>query len=174
MSETGTKPDPTSLSPAAIEFAHRMFDAARTGNSELLLAAVDAGLPVNILDTKGKTLVFSTTLVWSETARSWSSASLTPTAAGHLDLTKKLLERGGDPNLLNGLGQSIIAGAVFKGHDDVVRALAEKGADSRLGKPTAIQIAHMFKRTQLMDLLGATDADVGPEVPTPVPQASSA
>ncbi|KAJ6455427.1 ankyrin [Mycena sanguinolenta] len=133
-----------------------MFDAARTGNSELLLAAVDAGLPVNILDTKGNSLL------------------MLAAYAGHLDLTKKLLERGGDPNLLNGLGQSIIAGAVFKGHDDVVRVLAERGADSRAGKPTAIQIAHMFKRTQLMDLLGATEADVGPEVPAPVPQEGSA
>ncbi|KAJ7258742.1 ankyrin, partial [Mycena haematopus] len=139
MAETGTRPDPASLSPEAIEFAHRLFDAARTGNSELLVAAVDAGLPVNILDEKGNSLL------------------MLAAYAGHLDLTKKLLERGGDPNLLNGLGQSIIAGAVFKGHDDVVRALAAKGADSRLGKPTAIQIAHMFKRTQLMDLLGAKE-----------------
>jgi ankyrin repeat protein len=91
-------------------------------------------------------------------------------AAGHLDLTKKLLDRGGDPNLLNDLGQSIVAGAVFKTHDDVVRALMEKGADPRLGKPNAIQAAHMFGRTQLMTVLGATEGDIGAEVPAPVPR----
>jgi len=30
-----------------------MFDAARQGNSELLLAAVDAGLPVNLTNHQG-------------------------------------------------------------------------------------------------------------------------
>lgn len=43
-----------SLPPATLEFAHRMFDAAREGNSELLLAAIDAGLPVNLTNDKGK------------------------------------------------------------------------------------------------------------------------
>ncbi|KAJ6584420.1 ankyrin [Mycena capillaripes] len=156
MAETGKKrPDPSTLAPEAIEFAHRMFDAARTGNSELLIAAVDAGLPVNILNSKGNSLL------------------MLAAYAGHLDLTKNLLDRGGDPNLMNDLGQSIIAGAVFKAHDDVVRALAEKGADPRLGTPNAIQAAHMFGRTQLMDVLGATEADIA-EVPTLVPRESSA
>ncbi|KAJ7119869.1 ankyrin repeat-containing domain protein [Mycena epipterygia] len=146
--QAGTKA--ASLPLETVEFAHRMFDAARTGNSELLIAAVDAGLPVNILNDKGNSLL------------------MLAAYAGHLDLTKKLLDRGGDPNILNDLGQSMIAGAVFKAHDDVVRALAEKGADPRLGKPNAIQAAHMFGRTQLMSVLGATEGDIGPEVPTPL------
>ncbi|KAJ7776772.1 ankyrin repeat-containing domain protein [Mycena maculata] len=145
-----TKADPASLPPDTVEFAHRMFEAARAGNSELLIAAVDAGLPVNILNDKGNSLL------------------MLAAYAGHLDLTKKLLDRGGDPNLLNDLGQSMIAGAVFKAHDDVVRVLAEKGADPRLGKPNAIQAAHIFGRTQLMDVLGATEGDIGPDVPTPL------
>ncbi|KAJ7652601.1 ankyrin [Mycena rosella] len=144
------KADASSLPPETVDFANRMFDAARTGNSELLLAAVDAGLPVNILNAKGNSLL------------------MLAAYAGHLDLTKKLLDRGGDPNLLNDLGQSMVAGAVFKAHDDVVRALMEKGADPRLGKPNAIQAAHMFGRTQLMPVLGATEGDIGPEVPTPL------
>jgi hypothetical protein len=37
-----------------------MFEAARTGNTELLVAAVDAGLPVNILNEKGKRLSLQT------------------------------------------------------------------------------------------------------------------
>ncbi|KAJ7630246.1 ankyrin [Roridomyces roridus] len=149
-------PDLSTLPPETIDFAHRMFDAARDGNSELLLAAVDAGLPVNILNEKGNSLL------------------MLASYAGHLDLTKKLLDKGGDPNLLNGLGQSMIAGAVFKAHDDVVRTLAEKGADPRLGKPTAIETAHMFGRTQLMQVLGATDADIGPDVPPPIPHGDTA
>ncbi|KAJ7063008.1 ankyrin repeat-containing domain protein [Mycena belliarum] len=147
-----TGADASKIPPETLDFANRMFEAARAGNAELVLAAVDAGLPVNILNGKGNSLL------------------MLAAYAGHLDLTKKLLERGGDPNLLNDLGQSMIAGAVFKGHDDVVRALAEKGADPRLGQPNAIQAAHMFSRTHLMSVLGANDGDIGPDVPSPLPQ----
>ena len=87
--------------------------------------------------------------------------------AGHLELTKELLKRRADPNRLNDLGQSMIAGAVFKGHDDVVRELAKAGADPRLGTPNAIQAAHMFGRKDVMEVLGAKEGDIGPNVPTP-------
>ena len=36
-----------------VEFAHRMFEAARTGDSILLLSAVDSGLPANLTNDKG-------------------------------------------------------------------------------------------------------------------------
>lgn len=42
------------LPPETIDFAHRMFDAARKGHTELLLAAVDAGLPPNLTNQSGK------------------------------------------------------------------------------------------------------------------------
>lgn len=92
--------------------------------------------------------------------------------AGHTELTKGLLDRAGDPNRMNDLGQSIVAGAVFKGHDEIVRALVAKRADPRQGTPNAIQAAQMFRRTELMELLGARDEDLV-NVPTPPPAASS-
>lgn len=49
---------------------------------------------------------------------------------GNVETTKMLLEEGADPNILNGKGQSVIAGAVFKGWDEVV-VLLEGGADVR-------------------------------------------
>jgi hypothetical protein len=42
------------LPSEAIDFAGRMFDAAREGNSELLLAAIDKGLPANLTNDKGE------------------------------------------------------------------------------------------------------------------------
>ncbi|KAJ7194182.1 ankyrin repeat-containing domain protein [Mycena pura] len=144
------------LTQETIDFAQRMFEAARTGNSELLLAAVDAGLPVNIMNHQGNSLL------------------MLAAYAGHVDLTKALLERGGDPNMLNDRGQSTIAGAVFKNHEAIVRVLAENNADPRLGTPNAIQSAHMFGRTELMSVLGAREGDIGPEVPSPVPRAEDA
>lgn len=79
--------------------------------------------------------------------------------AGHTELAKGLLHRGGDPNRVNDLGQSIIAGAVFKAHNDIVYALIDKGADPRLGTPNAIQAAYMFGRNDLMAILGAQESD---------------
>jgi len=74
---------------------------------------------------------------------------------GHAELVRGLLERRADPNRLNDQGQAAIAGAVFKREDDVVRVLMEAGADPRAGAPNAIAIAQMFKRTDLLDVLGA-------------------
>ena len=88
--------------------------------------------------------------------------------AGHVELTEGLLRRGSDPNRLNDLGQSIVAGAVFKGHDEIVRALVRNGADPRLGKPNAIQTAHMFRKTHLLEFLGMKDGDIGMDVPNPL------
>lgn len=91
--------------------------------------------------------------------------------AGHTELTKGLLARGGDPNRSNDLGQSIVAGATFKGYDEIVRALMEQGADPRQGTPNAIQLAHMFQRKNLLEVLGATDSDIPPSMPA-VPNAA--
>ncbi|KAF8225075.1 ankyrin, partial [Tricholoma matsutake] len=144
------EPDVSALPAETLDFAHRMFDAARNGDSQLLLAAIEAGLPVNLTNDKGNTFM------------------MLAAYAGHAQLTKDLLRLGGDPNRLNDLGQSMVAGAVFKGHDEVVRALMDNGADPRAGKPNAIQTAHMFRRTHLMEVLGTKEGDIGSEVPNPL------
>jgi len=72
-----------------------------------------------------------------------------------------LLNEGADPNVLNGRGQSPIAGAVFKGWDEVVKALYEKGADVGLGHPNAVDCARMFKRDALLKLFGADEEGQG-------------
>ena len=85
---------------------------------------------------------------------------------GHASLVSELLTRGADGNRLNDQGQSPLAGAVFKGHDEVVRALVEGGrANPRIGTPTAIQTARMFKKDELLKVLGATDDDLKDPVP---------
>ncbi|KAF7985484.1 hypothetical protein HWV62_5263 [Athelia sp. TMB] len=139
----------TDLPQETIAFAHRMFQAARDGDSAALLQAVDAGLPVNLTNDKGNTLL------------------MLAAYAGHTEITDALLSRGADPNRLNDLGQSTVAGAVFKAHDAVVHSLMKAGADPRIGTPTAVQTAHMFGRKDLMEVLGTKEEDVGTEVPTP-------
>ncbi|KAI9430956.1 ankyrin [Lactarius psammicola] len=137
------------LPPETVDFAHRMFDAAREGNAELLLAAVDAGLPPNLTNQKGNTLL------------------MLAAYAGHATLVRGLVERGADPNKLNDRGQAPIAGAVFKREDEVVRVLMEVGADPRAGEPNAIASAQMFGRADLLAVLGAREGDSTDAVPPP-------
>lgn len=68
-----------------------------------------------------------------------------------------LLAAGADPNVLNDRGQSPLVGAVFKGHEDVVRILFERGARPDLGTPSAVDCARMFKREQCLALFGAVE-----------------
>lgn len=57
--QQGSAEAASSLPPAAIELAMRMYNAAREGNIELLQQAILAGLPANMTNEKGDTLVCS-------------------------------------------------------------------------------------------------------------------
>jgi ankyrin repeat protein len=73
---------------------------------------------------------------------------------GQPETVKLLLEQKADMNVLNGRGQSPIAGAVFKGYDQIVELLFKAGANIRLGQPSAVDAAKMFKRTEAMRIMG--------------------
>lgn len=47
----------SSLPPEAIALATRMYNAARQGDADLLQQAITAGLPPNLTNEKGDTLV---------------------------------------------------------------------------------------------------------------------
>ena len=49
--------DSPSLSPDAIAFAARMYDAARAGQMDIFEQALPAGLPANMTNEKGDSLV---------------------------------------------------------------------------------------------------------------------
>ncbi|KAF9816939.1 hypothetical protein IEO21_03813 [Rhodonia placenta] len=85
--------------------------------------------------------------------------------SGHPALVTGLLARGADPDRANDTGQMPLAGAVFKGEDAVVRALLAAGADPRAGTPSAIHTARIFKKADLLALLGATGADLRDALP---------
>ncbi|KAJ3780873.1 ankyrin [Lentinula aff. detonsa] len=156
-----TTPDPSALPADTVAFANRMFDVARAGDPDgSLLAAIEAGLPPNLTNHQGNTLLMLC---------AYSSPPEKSVA-----LSRALLDSGGDPNRLNDAGQSIIAGVVFKriasqGRDELVRLLLERGADPRLGKPNAIETTLMFVKEQdedgglgkdrLLELFGATEDD---------------
>jgi uncharacterized protein len=117
------------------ELAGRVFDLARDGDAATLAAYVDAGVPVNLTNDAGDTLV------------------MLAAYHGHADAVRALVARGADVNRCNDRGQAPVAGAVFKGEDDVVRALVDAGADPLAGHPTAVDTARMFGREDLLAVL---------------------
>jgi ankyrin repeat protein len=122
--------------PAEVaELAGRLFDMARDGDAAGLAAYVDAGVPVDLTNGAGDTLV------------------MLAAYHGHAAAVRALVARGADVDRLNDRGQSPLAGAVFKGEDDVVRALVDAGADPRGGHPTAVDTARMFGREDLLTVL---------------------
>lgn len=57
---TSTSPNgaaPAEIPPEAIEFATRMYNAAREGQIDVFQEALPAGLPANLTNDKGDTLV---------------------------------------------------------------------------------------------------------------------
>jgi ankyrin repeat protein len=117
------------------ELATRVFGMAREGDAASLAAYVDAGVPVNLTNENGDTLV------------------MLAAYHGHADAVSVLVARGADVDRPNDRGQSPIAGAVFKGEEAVVRALVTAGADVRAGHPTAVDTARMFEREDLLAIL---------------------
>ena len=67
---------------------------------------------------------------------------------GHTSLVRQLLALPNPPdtNQLNGRGQSILAGVVFKNHAEIVPLLLEAGADPLAGQPNAEDSAKMFNK----------------------------
>ncbi|TRX96003.1 hypothetical protein FHL15_003145 [Xylaria flabelliformis] len=118
----------SAIPPEAIEFATRMYNAAREGQIDVFRQALPAGLPANLTNDKGDTLLMLAAYY------------------GHAELVKLLIQHGADPNRLNDRGQSPIAGAVFKKEDAVIDALLEGGADPEYGSPSAVQCIVMFKQ----------------------------
>ncbi|KAK1833396.1 ankyrin repeat-containing domain protein [Podospora conica] len=116
------------IPPEALELAGRMYDAARQGHVGILEQALAAGLPANMTNEKGDTLL------------------MLAAYHGHAQLVKLLMDHGADPNRVNDRGQSPLAGAVFKMEDAVVETLLAGGADPELGAPSALDCIAMFNQ----------------------------
>ncbi|MGY1502315.1 ankyrin repeat domain-containing protein [Streptomyces sp. SID12488] len=123
--------------PEVVELATKIFDLARQGQTEALVAYVDAGVPADLTNDRGDSLV------------------MLAAYHGHADAVRALLARGADGDRVNDRGQTPLAGAVFKGAQDVIQALLEGGANPAAGMPSALDTARMFGKTELLELFGA-------------------
>ncbi len=120
--------------PDVLQLAAKVFNLARQGGTDTLAAYVDAGVPANLSNDKGDTLI------------------MLAAYHGHPQTVAALLERGADPDRPNDRGQTPLAGAVFKGERAVIEALLDGGADPTAGTPSAVETARMFGNDDLVAL----------------------
>ena len=95
-----------------LDFARRVFQFARTGETEELAALLGQGLPANLRNERGDNLL------------------MLACCHGHLETARVLLEHGADPELLNDAGQTPLAGAAFKGDAAVCRCCSNAAPGS--------------------------------------------
>ncbi|MBA3523714.1 MAG: ankyrin repeat domain-containing protein [Geodermatophilaceae bacterium] len=120
-----------------LELAERLFDLARDGRTEPLTGYVDAGVPVDLTNAKGDTLL------------------ILAAYHGHPETVAALLARDADHGRLNDRGQSALAAAVFKQDAPVVTALLAAGADPDAGAPSAAASAEFFGLPAMTALIEA-------------------
>jgi ankyrin repeat protein len=114
-----------------MDLASRLFDAARSGDAEMLAAYVDAGVPVNLVNGNGDTMVMLAAYYGNDCA------------------VATLIARGADVDRRNHRGQTPLAGAVFKNDPTVVELLLSAGADPLAGSPSALETARYFERDEI-------------------------
>ncbi|MGR7026831.1 ankyrin repeat domain-containing protein [Geodermatophilus sp. URMC 62] len=124
------------IDPGVIELAARVFDLARFGHTGELTAYVDAGVPVDLTNDKGDTLL------------------ILAAYHDHPETVAALLARGADHGRANDRGQTALAAAVFRRSEPAVRALLDAGADPDAGGPSARETAVFFELPEMSALLG--------------------
>ena len=125
------------IDPGVIELAGRVFDLARGGHTEELAGYLDAGVPANLTNDKGDTLL------------------ILAAYHGHAETVGELLDRGADHSRVNDRGQTALAAAVFRQSTDIVTRLLRAGADPDAGVPSARATATFFELPAMLELLDA-------------------
>ncbi|MFI5495646.1 ankyrin repeat domain-containing protein [Actinoplanes sp. NPDC051859] len=129
-----------------IAFAHRMFDLARSGDAGELAAQLAHGLPVNLTNDKGDTLL------------------ILAAYHNHAAAVTVLLAHDADTGRVNDRGQTALAAAVFRKNTATVTALLAAGANPDGGNPSARETAAYFNLPDMTALLDRP-APVPPQPP---------
>lgn len=130
---------PEALTEEELTFLRSMFELARGGETERLVDAVDAGVPVNLTNEAGDSLL------------------MLAAYHDHPDTVRALLDRGADTARVNDRGQTALGAAVFRRSERGVTHLLAAGADPSLGPRSALDIAHFFDLPEMLTLLRQRD-----------------
>src|SRR4051812_42922716 len=123
------------LTGTELEFLHGVLDLAREGRTAQLRAALEAGVPVNLTNAAGDSLL------------------ILAAYHDHPDSVRALLAAGADPDRVNDRGQTALGAAVFRRSRDSVTLLLDHGADPDAGGRSAKEIAAFFELHEMSALL---------------------
>jgi uncharacterized protein len=123
------------LTDEELAFLQSMFDLARSGETARLVDAIDAGVPVNLSNEAGNSLL------------------ILAAYHDHPDTVRALLDRGADPARINDQGQTALAAATFRRSERGVGYLLAAGADPALGPRSALDVARFFDLPEMLTLL---------------------
>ena len=130
------------LTDDELAFLAGMFELARNGASDELVRAVRAGVPANLTNAGGDTLL------------------ILAAYHGHPAAVAALIELGADTERVNDRGQTALGAAVFRQSADIVQALLAAGADPRAGGRSAVDVATFFELPAMLALLaGGSGSD---------------
>ncbi|RJT85755.1 ankyrin repeat domain-containing protein [Cryobacterium melibiosiphilum] len=96
---------------------------------------LDAGVPLNMLNGRGDSLL------------------IVASYAQHADTVRDLLRRGAATSVVNAMGQTAVACAVFRNNEAILRLLLEADADPALGAHPAAQIADQFGLPRMREVI---------------------
>jgi uncharacterized protein len=119
------------LDSEVLDLAARIFDMARNGHTATLADYLDAGVPANLANTNGDTLVMLAAYY------------------GHASTVGLLIACGAEVDRHNNRGQTPLAGAVFKNEITIVELLVGADADPLAGAPSALETARFFGKERL-------------------------
>lgn len=135
MTTPERQPQAPQFTDEELEYIASLFDAARHGDTDLLRSALEAGVPVNLTNNKGDTLL---NLACYQEQR---------------EAVALLLEHGADTERVSDMGFTALVCAVFRGNEEITRMLLDAGAGQATGHQHAQDVARVFGQEHLLPLL---------------------
>lgn len=129
------EPQPPHLTDDELALLEGVFDLAREGRTGELVAHIEAGIPVNLTNSRGDTLL------------------ILAAYRQNVDTVEALLQLGADTSRINDNGQTALMSAVFRNNAPIVSALLAAGADPTIGAHTALEVARQFELPEMERLL---------------------
>lgn len=114
------------LSQEEINFLNSIFDLAREGKATALESLLAQGIPADLTDAKGNTLL------------------ILAAYHQHPELVKLLLNREASIDSLNDRGQTALICAVFRDNQEIAQLLIEAGANLNIGFQKPLEVAEFF------------------------------